>query len=433
MNRRVVITGLGIVSALGEGHDAFWGALREGKSGIATYSNPQVRSKPWCWGGEVKGFDATKHIRPKQKKLTKVMSRDIQLAMVASKFAMEDARLLTDETDRSRIGISLGASLINNDLDELSGSFEASSEGGRLNPSRFGAEGMAALTPLWMLKYLPNMPACHISIGYELQGPSNTLTTEGASGLQAIGEGFHIIRRGSADCMVVGGVDSKINAIGISKYELLDFLPKSPSGDNPEDFFHPFNDSLSGFLPGEASAILILEEREYARRRKATIYGEILGFGTAPLYDYLPQEAKDVEGRLLSMESALRQAALTSEDLDFLVAHGLGIQKADACEREAINRLISKTNPGLPVTFFKHLTGYVASASGAMETIAASLAMKNKWLPPVYRRKGHGGEINFIQEPQVLKSAKPLRALINAASLVGQAASLVIGEDNDAQ
>ncbi len=426
MNRRVVVTGVGIISAIGEGAAAFWASLCAGRSGVGTYSGLSLKERPICWGGEVKDFDPLKHIVVKQKKFLKVMSRDIQLALVACRFAVEDSGF-PGHIPGARVGISLGTSLINNELDEIGASFEAASENGRLNESRYGADGMGALTPLWMLKYLPNMPACHISITYGLQGPSNTITTEAAAGLQAIGEGFNIIRRGSADCMVVGGVDSKLNAIGLSKYDLLGLFPKEP-GNSPEEVFQPFNEKVSGFLPGEAAALLVLEEREGALRRKAPIYGEILGFGTAPLYDFLPKGAEDVEGRRLALEKSLASSGSGAESLDFLVAHGSGINSYDRCEQEALGKLLAKKNEKLPITFMKNLTGYAGCASGAIETIAALLAIKNRQVPPAHGHKGAGNALNFIRDPFIPKKDKQLRALINSESLVGQAASLIVGE-----
>jgi len=429
MNKRVVVTGIGILSSLGEGTAPFWDSLEKGRSGLGTYEHLALKARPTCWGGEIKGFDPQKYIVVKQKKFLKVMSRDIQLALVACKFAVEDSGF-QGQYPGSRVGLSLGTSLINNELDEIGASFKASSQNGRLNASQYGADGMGALTPLWMLKYLPNMPACHISITYDLQGPSNTITTEGASALQAIGEGYNIIRRGSADCMVVGGVDSKINPIGISKYDLLGCFPKE-FGATPQEAFQPFSDKVSGFLPGEAAAMLILEERESALKRKAKIYGEILGFGTAPIYDLLPQNSEDIEGRLLSLEKALSHAGTRPEDLDFLIANGSGITESDRCEKEAIRQLLAGKNEKLPVTFLKHLMGYAACASGAVEMIAALLAIEKRRVPAVRGWQGEADGVNFIREDFVPKNGKSLKALINATSCVGQAASLVIGEDKN--
>jgi len=424
-SRRVVVTGIGIVSALGCGREAVWKSFISNQTGIDRLSIEGLPS-PICWAGEVKNFEARDYIAPKKKKYLKVMSRDIQLAVVASKFAIEESGLNQEGVNRERTGLSIAASLIDNDLDEMGASFKAASENGHLIESRFGSDGRNALTPLWMLKYLPNMPACHISLLYDLQGPSNTITTEGAGGLQAIGEGFRIIERGDADCMVVGGVDSKLNAIGLSKYALLDVFPKA-EGETPRELFRPFDDEVSGLLPGEAAAILVIEEREHALKRRAPHYGEILGFGTAPLYDYTPQKAVDTEGRLLSMRKALKDAKIKVEELNLLVANGNGIPAQDNAEARAIQELIQDSNAKLPIAAFKPQTGYTASASGALETVLAVLSLKHGKLGPIYGMNGvKKNDLNFVRQEINWDCSQANRALIHASSLVGQSSSLVI-------
>jgi 3-oxoacyl-[acyl-carrier-protein] synthase II len=425
MSRRVVVTGVGIITALGEGTAPFWEALQAGRSGIAQYASAEIKTKPWCWGGEVQGFDGISCISPKQKKFVKVMSRDIKLSLVACRFAMEDSGLTKENISGERFGLSLGASLINNDINELAPSFFGASENGKLVEGRYGASGMEALTPLWMLKYLPNMPACHISINYDLQGPSNTITTEATSALQAIGEGFRIIQRGSADCMVVGATDSKVNPMAISRYHLLG-LYANGKAEKPEDCFQPFSETVSGFLPGEAAAMLILEERERALARKAKIYGEVLGYGSSPLYEYEPKEAKDAEGRYFSMRNALREAGLSSNDLDFIYAHGCGLSSHDRMEKEAIRKVSGDTQ--VPVTFLKTLTGYLAAASGAVEMVAAALAIKNRLVPAIPKPAGKLQGLNFLTQHLSPKKGKKIRGLVHATSLVGSSAALAIGE-----
>lgn len=425
MTRKVVITGVGLISAIGKNLPDFWASVKTGTSGIGFVEGVRENGKPVRLGGEVKNFEARQYVSPKQKKLSKVMSRDIQLAVVAAKFAMEDAQFSEGSVSfvPERFGISVGSSLINNDLDEFAVAFKAASENGKLVESRVGFDVAQGLTPLWMLKYLPNMPSCHITISYDLRGPSNTITTEGASGLQAIGEAFRIIERGSADLMIAGGVDSKVNGIALSRYDLLGLLPKKSDGKILK--YIPFSSEGDYLIPGEAAAFFILEEKAHAQKRSARIYGEIKGFGSSPIYDYHIRDSKDVDGRFISIKKAMQDAGFTPQDLDFLVANGIGIHAADRCESEAIGRFFGPTNK-IPVTCLKPLTGYVGSANGTLETVMALKAMETKMVPPVAGLSTSNSTLNFLKKELTLKTNSACRSLVNAYGITGEAASLVL-------
>jgi len=261
-------------------------------------------------------------------------------------------------------------------------------------------------------------------MAYGLQGPSNTITTEAASGIQAIGEGCRIVERGDADFMMVGSVDSKINGIALSKYDLLGLL----SDPNDKDIakYTPFSGKSDFIVPGEAAAIFVLEEKETAEKRGVKILAEIKGFGTTPITDTKPHAAKDVEGRTLTLKKALVDAGIKNSDLDFVIANGMGVQQEDACELESMKQILNKDTP---VTAIKPLTGYVGSANGSVEVVAAILAMQNRLVPPIYGYRGGVDGVNLLDRPFDLSSKKsdqPIRCLINASGMVGQAASLVV-------
>lgn len=215
--RRVVITGLGVISPIGIGVEPFWSGISEGRSGVHKISLFDATGFPVSVAAEVKEFEPKRFIE--QKKALKVMARDIQLAVGAARMGMEDSGIDITKIDPTRLGISLGAGLISMSIEELSPSVRSSlTENGEFDIGKFGADGMNLLFPLWMLKYLPNMPACHISIMYNAQGPNNTLTTACAASAQAIGEGLKVIQRGDADIMITGGGDSKLNPLNLLRY-----------------------------------------------------------------------------------------------------------------------------------------------------------------------------------------------------------------------
>ncbi len=426
MFRRVVITGLGIVSPIGQSTDEVTLSLENCSSGMKELEDFRDDGKPCRVGAEVKNFNARDHIDLKQRKQLKVMSRDVQFSVVAAKYAMESAGMSEGGNyDPDRFGLSIGSSLINNDLDELGVAYLAASENGKIVPSRVGSDVSRALFPLWMLKYLPNMPACHISMAYDLRGSSNSITTEAASGLQAIGEAFRIIQRGSADCMIAGSVDSKINGIAVSKYDLLKYLP--PDSKLMEMSYTPFSDNNDFIIPGEGAGLLVLEERERAEARGATILAEIKGFGTAPIFDYKVCEARDVEGRRLAISKALREAKFTSADLDFIVAHGMGIKAADDCELESLKQIVNGNKT--PITCLKPLIGYSGAASGALDTIAAILAIKNRTIWPIKGEPKKTSEVNLITKAHPLKDEGPFSVLINSYGITGQAAAITLESD----
>jgi len=272
--RRVVITGIGVASAAGLGREAYWQDLRQGRSGIAPPSSLDLGEFPARLVAEVKGFDPRKLVA--QRKAVKVMCREIQLAAGSAQLALEDAALL-GQLDPDRTGVSFGAGLITSDIDELGAAFTcARDKENQFDLQRFGREGMANLFPLWLLKYLPNMHACHISIFYDCRGPNNSVTAGDCSATLAIGEAARIITRGSADVFLAGGADGKITPLNLLRYELLGWLSHRQS-ETPS----PFDRRRDGFVVGEGAVCLVLEELAQAHQRGARILGEIVGFGSA--------------------------------------------------------------------------------------------------------------------------------------------------------
>ncbi len=421
--RRVVITGLGLVTPCGHGWQPYWDAVLAGKSAIRYISSLSLQDFPVKIAGEILDFIPDQYI--KTRKSLKVMSREIQLAVAASQLAMEDAKLVLADQDKLRFGISLGTGIINNDLDEMGLGIRSALDGeGKFRMKKFGQEGVRALFPLWLLKYLPNMPACHISMTHGLKGPSNTITTSSSAGTQAIGEASRVIERGDADLMLAGGTDSKINAMGISRFHLLNLL--SHQNHVPEKAYCPFDERHDGIVLGEGSGLLVLEEYEHAKARKAKIYGEIAGYGSSSDYNYDPRSSEDINGKRFAMTAALQDALMTPDDIDFIIANGSGIPLEDTQESSAIRHVFEKSMDRVKVTGVKPITGHLIHGAGGVELAAALLSLQEGVIPALANlvTPDELCRLPFVEgKPHACNASK---FLLNSFSFGGQNASLVV-------
>jgi 3-oxoacyl-[acyl-carrier-protein] synthase II len=380
--RRVVITGLGLISPLGIGLEPFWSALDAGRGAVRKLESFAVAGLPGDAAAEVVGFDPKSLAIPKHKKaLTKslkYMARDIQLAVGAAELAVADAGLAEGGVDPTRIGIDLGAGLISSELDEIAASINvATRPDGSFDFATYGREGIPTITPIWLLKYLPNMLACHISILCDCQGPSNSITEAEAASNLAIGEAFRIIARGRADVMVTGGADSKIHPLSLVRMTLLDQMARW-DGDR-SGACRPFDRKRSGWVPGEGAGILILEEREHAVARGARIYGEVLGFGSG--CDANPGGGLDPQGKgtEVAIRAALKDAGLEPRDIGHVNAHGSGTIVSDLAEARAFRRIFGEG--GVPVVGLKGSIGNVVSGAGAVELVGSLLGVNAGKVP----------------------------------------------------
>jgi 3-oxoacyl-[acyl-carrier-protein] synthase II len=375
-SRRAVITGLGIVSPIGLERSSFWNALREGRSGIRAIQSFDASSLPSRIGGEIEGFDAKNYVEKKERKSLKVMSRSIQLAVAAAQLALDDSAIDKTQLDPTRFGVEFGAGLIASELEELGAASQitANCQPGVVDLEKWGSQGLASMPPLWMLKYLPNMLACHVSILHNAQGPNNTITENEVGSLLAVGEAFSILRRDLADYFLVGGADSKINPLSMVRYSL--FLPLSRRNDMPQSACRPFDRTRDGIVLGEGAAVLALEELEHARRRGARIYGEVVGFGSA--FD----SRRDGSGLARAIHTALQEAAIGPEEVDHVNAQGFGSVEADIWEARGLRQVFGDSQPEVPVFAAKSYLGSLGAAGSVAELTASLLALENGLLPP---------------------------------------------------
>ncbi len=328
--RRAVLTGIGVITPIGVNADVLEAPLA-GRSGIRPIQAFDA-GLPVRFAGEIPDFDAKNYVEKSQRKGLRMMARTIQLAVGAAQLALNDAGVDKSKLVPERFGVEFGAGLIATELPELADASRISANGraNRIDLEKWGAEGLPAIQPLWMLKYLPNMLACHVSILHNAQGPNNSVTESDAASLLALGEAYRILVRDQADFFLVGGAESKINPLSMVRQCL--FEPLSRCNDAPEKACRPFDRRRDGVVLGEGAGVFVLEELEHAKKRGARIYAEMVGFGAA--FD----RKLDGSGLARAISAALKDAGIGPEDVDHVNAHGLGSRDADVWEARGLQR-----------------------------------------------------------------------------------------------
>jgi 3-oxoacyl-[acyl-carrier-protein] synthase II len=436
-DRRVVITGLGPVSPIGVGAETFWNGLLERRCGVRRITAFDPSRFDSQIAGEIDDIKVADYVPKSYRKSAKVMARDIVLAVAAAHAAVRDAGLRTKciidrgeaegglNVDSTRFGANIGAGLICADLNELAEALHSASENGEFSMKRWGSEGMTNLTPLWLLKFLPNMLACHVTIVHDAQAPSNTITCGEASSHLAIGEGFRTIARGAADICISGGAESKLNPMALIRQSLGKRL--SHRNDSPATACRPFAADADGAVIAEGAGLVILEELEHAKRRSARIYAELAGFGAS--HDAYKPSSFDPRGRGLALacEKAIKDARATAKDIDAVGALGLGMPDRDAAEARALKLVFGDRLGDIPVLAVKGAIGNNGAGSGALDFIAAVLAMHNATLPPSLNTESADPDYGLKLTATGPTDAKIDLLLSEAAALTGgQNAALVV-------
>lgn len=415
--REVVITGMGIVSPIGTGRDAFWSSLVAGRSGVVHTTRFDGGKGPTCpVAGEVRDYDAKQYVKPR--KNIKVMGRDIQLAVGAADMACKDARLDTNPVNPDRLGVSFGADLIPCELDEMVDAYRGCIVDGKFDFKRWGDEALPDLFPLWMLKYLPNMPACHIAISQDARGPNNSLTLAEVSSLTAIGEAMRVIQRGQADAIIAGGTSSRIHPTFWVRRELYEVSHRM---DDPAAVSRPFDADRDGLVLGEGAAAFVLEERQQALNRGARILGRLMAHSCA--FEPLPAGAVCKGDSIRrAIQGAMNEAGLKPAALGHVNAHGASTPLDDQVEAQAIH----DTLDGVPVTAPKSYFGCLGAGTGAVEMAVSVVACQEGLVPATlnYQRPDPRCPVNVVRgEP--LKQTRPTALLLNHAR-DGRATALVV-------
>ena len=427
--RRVVITGIGVISPIGVGAKAFWDNLLAGKVGIRRIQAWDPSGFASQVGGEVPPYKIGDYVPKSYRKATKVMARDIELAVVAADDAFKDAGLKskayaeTPDIPTTRFGCNIGAGLINVDLNELTAALStARGEGNKLDLKRWGSEGINNLTPLWLLKYLPNMLACHVTIIHELKGPSNTITCADASSHLAMGEAFRTIQRGAADLAICGGAETKVLPMSVMRQILLRRVTETYN-ESPEGAVRPFDADASGTAVGEGGGLFILEEYERAKNRGAKVYAEVVGFGASQdTYSVTQPDPKGTSyGKALS--KALADANLPPNAVDLLVPCGLGIPGHDRAELAGLHNVFGGALERVPLAPIKAQTGNLAAGSG-VDAAAAVLSLYHNKIPAAVNTRKPLDGVKLNLRPEV-RDAEMNVAVSSIYSLGGQNAALV--------
>ncbi len=405
---RVVITGLGAVSPLGLSVGDMWDGLCTGRCGINKITAFDPAGFSCKLAGQVPDYKIQQHVPRSYRKAVKLMSRDIELAVMAANEAISCSGLITKGIDAERVNvapermaINLGAGLISCDLVELAPAVSASITDGEFDIHKWGKEGLELVTPLWLLKYLPNMLACHIGIIHDIEGPSNTITCAEASAHLAIGEAAQIIARGDSDIALAGGTEAKVNPIVMIRQCLL-HRAAIENNDDPSSACRPFDADAKGSVFGEGSGIVVLENLENAKKRGVKIYAEVVGTGQSnninPAYEHLEPDGKGIK---IAIEKAIADAQIQPEDLDLIIPHGTGIAADDLAEATAIESALGEAAAKVPVWPTKSMLSNTGAASGVLDVVAAVRAITDGKIPAAKNcdRKADGCNLNIVNQP----------------------------------
>jgi 3-oxoacyl-[acyl-carrier-protein] synthase II len=423
--RRVVITGLGVVAPNGLGKQAFWKACVNGTSGAGPIRSFNASAHPVRIAAEVPEYDLSPFVPGPHRKSLKIMGRAARFGVTAAAQAVEDGGLDLGRTPPERVGVVMGTGLVPIDLPEVAPLLaQACDENGRLDVTRLGGQGGGTLFPLWVLKYLPNMVAAHISLILGAKGPNSTITTACAAGTQAVGEGFHIIARGEADAVLVGGADSRMDPLLLLAYSALGAL--SPARRPAEEVSRPFDGQRDGFVIGEGAGVLLLEELGHARARRAPIYAEVLGVGSS--FDAYAVTKPDPEagGAARAIRWALREARIDPDEIDYVNAHGTSTRLNDLMETAALKQVFGERARRLPASSIKSMIGHLIGAAGAVEAVAMALSLSEGVLPPTINQTTPDPRCDLDYVPNESRDVPVRTAVSTSFGFGGQNAALVL-------
>jgi 3-oxoacyl-[acyl-carrier-protein] synthase II len=419
--REVVITGLGVISPIGIGPDDFWDSLVQRRSGIGELTAFDNSTCPCKLAGQINDFEPKQYVRPR--KSLKVMSRDIQLGFAAADMAVSDSGLKDAKVDPDSMGVIFGADLMYCDIDELLGPMRSCVVDGQFQFARWGSHALAEMYPLWLLKYLPNMPACHIGIAHDARGPNNSITLGDVSSLQALTEAVRVIQRNQADVIIAGGTSSQIHPTCIDFRLRTRLTHRNPS--SAATACRPFDLDRDGTVPSEGAASFVLESREHAERRGAKVLARILGYGST--FQPPATNGQAVSGSAIraGIQTALSDAGLRPEDIGHVNAHGIATVADDRVEAQVIRDVLGD----VPVTAPKSFFGDIGAGGGAVETVVSLLALAHGEIPVTlnYEQPDPDCPIKVVHgSPQPL--GKPVALLLNQAPM-GQAVAVVIAAE----
>ena len=405
--RRVVVTGVGVVSPLGTGNAKNWEALTSGKSGIEQITRFDPSGLPVTIAGEVRDFNPEDYI---EKKEIKKMDLFIHYAIAAAQLAMDDSGLVIDDANAERVGVLVGAGL--GGLPAIERYHTLLHEG-----------GYKKISPFFIPMLIINLAPGHISIRFGAKGPNVSSVSACATGTHSIGDAYHIIKRGDADAMIAGGTESTVTPLGIGGFAVMKAL--STRNDDPHGASRPFEKGRDGFVLGEGAGIVVLEEYEAAKQRGAKIYGEVVGYGLTGDAYHLTAPAPDGEGAARCMKMALRGAGINPEDVDYINAHGTSTPMNDLYETMAIKSVFGSHAKKVMVSSTKSMTGHLLGAAGGIEAAFTLMAMQTGVVPPTINYREPDPECDLDYVPNTARDAQITYALSNNFGFGGTNATLL--------
>ena len=404
---RVVITGMGALTPLGETVDEYWDGLVNGRSGVGPITLCDPSSYPSKIAGEVSGFDPGQYINPKE---ARRMARFAQLAVAASGLAIEDAGLNLSKEDPERMGVVMGNGV---------GGFPTTEDNARILADKGGMR----MSPFFIPMILPNMAAANTSRVYGLKGYTSTTITACAAGNQAIGEAAEAIRRGAADVILGGGCEAGICLLGLGGFNIIKAL--STQNEHPEKASKPFDAKRDGFVPAEGAAILVMESLEHALDRGATILAELAGYGVSSDAFHLVQPDEYGEGAARAIRWALENAGIGPGDVDYINAHGTSTPKNDQVETQAIKLVFGEQAHKVPISSTKSMIGHALGGAGAIEAVACIKTILESKIHPTINYSEADPDCDLDYVPNEARAQEVNTVLSNTFGFGGQNACLV--------
>ncbi len=408
LKKRVVITGVGLVTPVGTGKEAFWSSLVNGNSGIVSISRFDASDLPTRVAGEIRDFDPLNYL---DKKEARRMDRYTQFACAATRMALEDAGIDAGDLDPERVGVIVGSGV---------GGIETVEEQARV----LFTKGPNRITPLFVPMMIANMAGAQIAISYGFKGPNLTTVSACASSTNSVGEAFRLIQNGEVDAAVTGGSEAPIIKLAMAGFCSMKAM--STRNDEPEKASRPFDKERDGFVMGEGSGILILESLEHAKARGAHIYAEVAGYGVTCDAYHITASDPEGAGAAKAMELAIRDAGLSPKDVDYINAHGTSTPIGDVSETLAVKRLFGDYAGDVAISSTKSMTGHLLGGAGGIETIACALAIERGEIPPTinYENPDPDCDLNYVPNKGLKKEVRV--SMSNSFGFGGHNATIVL-------
>jgi len=422
--RRVVVTGMGMVTPVGHDLASTWSALQEGRSGVGRITLFDASTFPTQIAAELKGFDLADYLDDAGRWLDHC--RNTQMALAAAEMAMVDSGLREHRgLDRARFGVYLGSGEGQQDFPRFVDLVHHSSQGdNKVKTDQFTARGLAKLHAIHEAEQEPGTPAGHLASVHGARGPNANCLTACAASAQALGEATELIRRGDADVMLTGGTHSMIHPFGVTGFNRLTAL--STRNDHPTHASRPFDRDRDGFILGEGAGMLLLEDLDHAKRRGAKIHGEVGGYGSTADAFRLTDTHEEGRGAIAAIRAALAEARLNPEDIDYINAHGTSTSVNDSIETLAIKRSLGAHAYKVPISSTKSMMGHLIAAGGGVEAIICLLAIRDGVLPPTANLDNPDEDCDLDYIPHEARRRKVDVTLSNSFGFGGQNVTIIL-------